>query len=603
MEKALERRNIEPKNSGILNLIGKRFFLSAMILNLGTAIISFVDGLVVSKFLDSTALASYGLASSIFGVILFVESVLEVGVKLQVTEAYGKGDMKRISELFTTAISAVLALSTLFTILGLVFSRQIAAVLGANPELLEGTACYIRGVSIGFPFMMAISVCYVFFFMSSAYKYLKVLGLGGVIISVLLDILVGLIRPSLFGFAFATSLGNIITGIAVVICLFKCSQIKLWNGFSLKQRSLLVEIVKDGRSIIIKKCCSMLRPILMNIIIVSVGGTMAAAAFSVRSGVNFLLSTFALSIGSALMMTVRYLYVSQDKDGIKYAISIMLRKYFIIGTVISVALYFTAPLIARIYGYSSGDLFEKTVLLLRCTSVELLLYGYVGVFVLYLNAIRRQMLAILFTLLNNLLSLLFCSLIMTKIFGTDGLWYVYPIAAAFSCFVLTTVRIVNYYKSGKTADSKIFLNLWDGAKDEDVLALMLTDRQQLPEFLDEITEFCRKIGLSEKAVMRCRLAIEELSVNFFEHGVSGKEGKFFYVHLAYVDEKLCININDNCRSFSLVKYMNQINSESQDPAKGIGIKLIARAADTVDYSSSFDMNCINITINDTQKTA
>ena len=70
----------EPVNSNILNLIAKRFFLSALILNLGSAVVSFVDGLVVAKFLDSTALASYGLAATIFGIALFVESVIEAGV-------------------------------------------------------------------------------------------------------------------------------------------------------------------------------------------------------------------------------------------------------------------------------------------------------------------------------------------------------------------------------------------------------------------------------------------------------------------------------------------------------------------------------------------
>ena len=600
MERVLGKNSNSPKNSGILNLIGRRFFLSALILNIGSAIISFVDGLVVAKFLDSTSLAAYGLASSVFGIVLFVESVLEVGVKLQVTEAYGKGNMKRISELFTISISAVIVLSTLFALSGLLFSRKIAVILGANQELLEGTASYIRGLSIGFPFMMAISICFVFFFMSGAYKYLKVLGLASVALSVLLDIFVGIVRPSLFGFAFATSLGYILSGIAVLVCLFKCSQIKLWNGFSFKRLSLLGEIVREGRSVIIKKCCSMLRPILMNLIIVTVGGTMAAAAFSVRSGVNFLLSSISLSLGSALMMTVRYLYVCQDKEGIKYSLRTLLRSYFVISIVISAALYFSAPLIAGIYGYTSGDLHEKTVLLLRCTSVELLFYGYVSVYVMYMNAIRRQRLAIFFTLLNNLLSLMVSSWILIQIFGGEGLWYVYPFAAAFSCLILTAVRIADYCKSGKTEDSRYFLNSWDGAKDEDVLALMLTDSKQLPDALDELTDYCRRIGLSKKAEFRSRLAIEELSTNFFEHGVSGKEGKFFYAHFAFLDGKLYISVNDNCRHFSLVKYMNQVNSDNDDPAKGIGIKLIAHASDTIDYSSSFDMNCLNITINNAQ---
>ena len=593
----LRRRNSAPENSNILDLIAKRFFLSALILNIGSATVSFVDGLVVAKFLDSTALAAYGLAASVFGIVLFVESVLEVGVKLQVTEAYGRGDMKRVSELFTISISAVIVLSLVFAAAGFAFSRQLADLLGANRELLEGTASYIRGVSIGFPFMMAINICYVFFFMSNAYSHVKTLGFGSVALFVLLDVLAGLIRPSLFSFALATSLGYAISCAATFICLFRRSQIKLWNGFGFRRPAQLLELVKDGRSVIVKKCCSMLRPILMNIIIVSVGGTMAAAAFSVRSGVNFLASAFSLSMGSALMMSVRYLYASQDKKGIIRLTKVMLKIYFLAGAVISAALFFAAPLLARLYGYSSGELFTKTVLLLRCNSAELLIYGYVGIFVCYLNAIRRQRLAVVFTMLNNLLSLLVSAWILVRFFGGEGLWYVYPAAAVFSCLVLTAVRAAHYVKSGKTADSRFFLDRWSGVKDKNVLARKITDRSQLPEFLDEISAYCRKIGLSDKAAYRCRLAIDELSANFFEHGYSGKDEKFFYTHFAYVDGRLHITVNDNCTHFSLVKYLNEINSGSDDPARGIGIKLIAHAADTVDYSSSFDMNCLNITIN------
>ena len=599
MNKINRRSENAPVNRRILNIVAKRFFISALILNIGTALISFVDGLVVAKFLDSTALAAYGLASTVFGIVLFVESVLEVGVKLQITEAYGKGDMKRVSDIFTISVITIIVISAVFTLIGTVFSRQIAVLLGANQELLEGTASYIRGVSIGFPFMMAMGICFVFFFMSSAYKYMKLLGVVSVVLAVLLDIIAGIIHPTLFSFALATSLSYIFTCTAVVICLFKYSTIKLWSRFYFKQLAHLKEIIKDGCSVIVKKCCSMLRPILMNIIVVAVGGTLAAAAFSVRSGIHFLLSSFALSLGSALMMSVRYLYACLDKKGIIHATKVMLRVCLIVGGVISIALYFTAPLITRVYGYSSGELFEKTVLLLKCTAVELLLCGYVGMFVYYLNAIRRQKLAIVFTLINNLLSILASAWVLIKLYGEEGLWYVYPVAAAITCLIISAIRVINYYRSGKTEDSKLFLNRWDGAKDENVLAKMLTDNQQLPELLDEVTEYCLRLGLSEKVEYRCRLAIEELATNFFEHGVPGKEKSFFYVHLAYLNDKLYITINDNCRRFSLVKYMNQINTNSEDPAKGIGLKLIMHASDTIDCSSSFDMNCINITINNT----
>ena len=508
--------------------------------------------------------------------------------------------MKRVSDVFTASISAILVVSVLFSIGGIAFSRQIAAALGANQELLDGTASYIRGVSIGFPFMMTSGICYVYFFMSSAYKYLKAIGAGSVVLFILLDVLAGIIHPSLFTFALATSIGYVISCAATLICLFKCSQTQLWNGFSFRRPSQLVEIIKDGRSVIVKKCCSMLRPILMNIITVAVGGTMAAAAFSVRSGIHFLLSTFALSMGSSLMMTVRYLYASQDRKGIVYTAKYVTRAYFLLGTVISAALFFAAPLVARVYGYDSGELFDKTVLLLRCTAVELMFYGYVGMYVLYLNAIRRQWLAVLLTLINNLLSLLVTAWLLVRICGGEGLWYVYLAASVLSFLALSAARIINYCRSGRSADSEIFLNRWEGAKDEDVLAQKLTDREQLPGFIDEVIAYCGKIGLSKKTGNRCCLALEELATNFFEHGISGKEKKFFYAHLAYADGKLHITVNDNCRHFSLMKYLNQINSEGTDPAKGIGIKLVIHSSDTIDYSSSFDMNCVNVTMNNTE---
>ena len=113
--------------------------------------------------------------------------------------------------------------------------------------------------------------------------------------------------------------------------------------------------------------------------------------------------------------------------------------------------------------------------------------------------------------------------------------------------------------------------------------------QDVVDISRRVNAFCLENGISPKEAFYIALCTEELAANSIGHGFK-KDNKEHHVELRAVvhEDTLFLRLRDDCRRFDLVERYKMINPE--DPTKNIGLRIIFKKADEVDYSSALNMN-------------
>ena len=123
------------------------FILTALSVELG----NILDGVMVGQIIGPDAVAAVGTTLSLLQGYYSVYVLLGGGGGMLVGLAIGKGRRDEASRIFTTAVVAVIGLSLLLSVAGLVATDEIAAQLCTNPQLQPLATSYMRWMLLAAP--------------------------------------------------------------------------------------------------------------------------------------------------------------------------------------------------------------------------------------------------------------------------------------------------------------------------------------------------------------------------------------------------------------------------------------------------------------------
>ena len=91
------------------------------------------------------------------------------------------------------------------------------------------------------------------------------------------------------------------------------------------------------------------------------------------------------------------------------------------------------------------------------------------------------------------------------------------------------------------------------------------------------------------------LCLEEMAVNVITHGFN-KDNKDHQVdvHVMYKGDKVLLRIKDDCIPFNPEERASQVSPE--DPMKGMGIRMVMKIAEDVNYNNLLGLNVLTITL-------
>ena len=191
-----------------------RFVLPCIGTMLFTSIYGIVDGLCVSNFVGKTAFAAVNLIMPLPMLLGTIGFMLGTGGSAIVGITLGEGDQKKADRYFTLFLLAALVSVSVLAVLGIVFLRPIAVLLGAKGELLDYAVRYGRILMVSLP-TFALQNMFQSFFVTAEKPHLGFwFTVGAGCTNMVLDVLmVGIWGWGVEGAAIATVVSQLFSGL------------------------------------------------------------------------------------------------------------------------------------------------------------------------------------------------------------------------------------------------------------------------------------------------------------------------------------------------------------------------------------------------------
>ena len=424
-----------------------RFVLPCIGTMLFTSVYGIVDGLCVSNFVGKTAFAAVNLIMPLPQMLGTVGFMLGTGGSAIVGITLGEGDRKKADRYFSMFMWAALISAGVLAVLGIVFLRPVAVLLGAKGELLDYAVRYGRILMLALP-GFALQNLFQSFFVTAEKPHLGFwFTVGAGCTNMVLDVvMVGMLHWGVEGAAFATLISQLVGGVLPVFyfinhnntsCLHLCrTQFYgrvLWdaciNGSSELMTSLSMSLVN----------------ILYNFQLLRLIGENGVAAYGVIMYATFVFIAIYMGYSSGCSPIMSYHYGAANHKEMKNVMSKSLKMLGGGAVVLTAAAYLLARPISRIFVGYDQNLFDMTVHGFMICAVPMLVMWFNIYASSFFTALNDGAVSAAISFMRSLVLPVICILALPYFFKLDGVWF----ALAASEFLSVIVSLFFMLKNRK----------------------------------------------------------------------------------------------------------------------------------------------------------
>lgn len=401
-----------------------RFTLPSIIMMVFTSVYGVVDGYFVSNFVGKTPFAAVNFIMPFLMMLGCVGFMFGTGGSALVSRLMGMQDMERANRTFSLLVYVSTGVGIIIALLGILLLRPVAAVLGAQGQLLEDCVTYGRIILIALP-VYILQMEFQSFFITAEKPQLGlwVTVASGVTNMVLDALLVGVFPLGLAGAALATALSQAVGGLIPLFYFSRPNTSLLRLGKTAFDGPALLKTCTNGSSELMSNISMSLVGMLYNIQLLKYAGENGVAAYGTMMYVNFVfLSAFiGYSIGTAPV--IGFHYGAQNHPELKG----LLRKSTVIISAVSVcmlaaALALAQPLSKIFVGYDA-QLLELTVNGFRIFAFSFLLAGFAIFSSGFFTALNDGLTSAIISFLRTLVFQVAAVLLLPLLWGIDGIWW------------------------------------------------------------------------------------------------------------------------------------------------------------------------------------
>jgi putative MATE family efflux protein len=384
---------------------------------------SMVDGAFVSKGVGSEALAAVNISTPFINALFAVSVLLSTGTSTVVSMTLGKGDKKKASEYFTFNTVLLAIISIFIVIFSLSNLGKISIFLGATDTTLPLVKGYLGNIILFTTFYL-VSYGLELLIKCDGYPHLSTIG---VVISAITNIVLDYIFVIRWGWgvegaAIATGIARVFSVTFFMIHFLrkrgKLRFCKFKFEFNFIKRIMLIGIpdsmTEASLAVVI---------LLFNQSILKLIGEHALVSYSVICYITTLVLTTMLGISQGLQPICSYYYGKEDSKAVINLLNMSLnyiKKSSIIAFLL--VLIFANQIVAMFLDKSDISLFNYTVKTLRISSVAYLIMGYNVIISGFCVSTDRAIQATIILLGRGLVIITLSLIVMTLIFGGDGIW-------------------------------------------------------------------------------------------------------------------------------------------------------------------------------------
>lgn len=418
----------------IEKLIAK-FAIPAIISMLVSSLYNIVDQIFIGQGVGMLGNAATNIAFPISIICTATALLLGIGSASNFNLKSGAGESEEASKIVGTGLAMLVICGVIIAVVVLIFLDPLLQLFGVTPDVLPYAQDYTGITAFGIPFLILTTGGNHLIRADRSPTYSMACMLTGAIINTILDPLF------IFGFhweikgaAWATIIGQIISGILVIVYFLRFRKLELsWSMLRPKGKYLRA-IVSLGMASCINQIAMAIVQIVMNNTLRHYGaesmyGTdIPLACVGVISKVNMVFMAICIGISQGCQPIWGFNYGAGQYDRVKQTY----KKAFQISLTIGIIFFLCFQLFPRqlvsIFGTGSEEYFRFAERYFRIFMFMTFINGIQPMSSGFFTSIGKAKLGIVVSLTRQIIFLLPLILIFPLFMGIDGVMYAGPIA-------------------------------------------------------------------------------------------------------------------------------------------------------------------------------
>jgi len=439
-----------------------KFSMPAILGMLVNALYNVVDRFYIGRVpvIGPAALTGLGIAFPILSITLAFTLLFGIGAAANISLSLGRKDHSAaervLGNTFTASIAAALAL----TVLGIVFADDLLRLFGASDVTLQYASVYLKTYLLGTVFVTT-GIALNHSIRGSGSPMVSALTqVLGAVLNIILDpIFIFVFGMGVRGAAIATVISQIASFVWVMgYVLSKKSLVKITRANLMPRWDTLKRIFSIGASPFALQLAASAVSVVANRSLKAYGGDDAIGAMTVMSSLSllFLMPLFGLNQG--LQPILGFNYGAKNYTRVRQA----LKKQIFLATLYVIVCFCAVlaipQLLVRFFvtgAPESENLFAITTAALRVLFLGLPLVGVVIPVSNYFQSVGKASVAIVMTLLRQVILLIPLYLILPLFFGLDGIWFALPSADTASFLITAFVLVFELRRLRRLEESEM----------------------------------------------------------------------------------------------------------------------------------------------------
>ena len=411
-----------------------------------SAIYNVTDGIFVGHFIGQEALAAVNLVMPVLMIITALADMVAAGSSVRISILLGRDEKEEASRVFTVCLKLILSIGILFGLAGFLLAGPLIRLIGADGLTADYARQYLRVFALFLP------LCSLYF---STDNYLRVCGKVKMsmtinivcsILNVALDaLLIVVLKKGLVGAAIASSISMSVGTIwSLIPFLRRKLPIALAKGrIALRQ---MLMIITNGSSEFFISMAGSLMAIILNVILLRLGGSMAVAAVSIVEYIESLTGMVIYSMTNALQPAISYCYGAGLKQRMKKIQKAVMGAAAILSLLAMLFLLLGGQYLLPLF-VKDGDtaLFDMALRAMRLFALSYLVSWIDTTLSCYLTALEKPWHSLAMSFLGILAYPLLCLAVMVPLWQLDGVW-LFPfvsgiLSAATAIIIVKSIKI------------------------------------------------------------------------------------------------------------------------------------------------------------------
>ncbi|MCO1602747.1 MATE family efflux transporter [Desulfosporosinus nitroreducens] len=419
-----------------------KFSLPAIVGMLVNALYNIIDRIFVGRGIGSLAIAATTVAFPIMLIMMAFSMLIGIGATALISIRLGEQKKEEAEKIIGNALTMLIILPLIISIIYLLFSDPILILFGASPEVLPYARDFTHIIMLG-SVLGSLGMGMNNFIRAEGNPRLAMITqLTGTFINVVLNyIFIFKMGLGIKGSALATISGQMVTTLLVLSYFFSGRSIVKIRLRNMKpQMAILTSIVAIGFAPFAMQLANSLQNLILNKSLFAYGGDLALSAVGIIMSVSLLLLMPVVGVSQGAQPIIGYNYGAKQYARVKET----LQKAAIAGTGISIigflAIYLWPTQIVGLF--SNND-----VALTKMTADAMLVYfalcpliGFQIIGSSYFQAVGKAIPSIILSLSRQVLLFIPLLIFLPKFWGIDGIWRTAPIADGLAT-LLTAILI------------------------------------------------------------------------------------------------------------------------------------------------------------------